>query len=156
MEQPLVSICISCYNHEKYVRQALESAIDQTYSNLEIIITDDGSSDRSREIIREVIKEHPDKNIRTIFSEVNTAFAVVEEMNLSFRGKYMGGFSADDYWGNTVVETYVNYMEDHPACAVSFTAPEVIVEQSGVVVDFWEKNISRFELFELLLSLIHI
>lgn len=150
MEQPLVSICISCYNHEKYVRQALESAIDQTYSNLEIIITDDGSSDRSREIIREVIKEHPDKNIRTIFSEVNTAFAVVEEMNLSFRGKYMGGFSADDYWGNTVVETYVNYMEDHPACAVSFTAPEVIVEQSGVVVDFWEKNISRFELFELL------
>lgn len=150
MEQPLVSICISCYNHEKYVRQALESAINQTYSNLEIIITDDGSTDRSREIIGEVMNEHPDRNIRTIFSEVNTAFAVVEEMNLSFHGKYMAGFSADDYWGETAVETYVNFMEEHPECAASFTAPEVIIEQSGAVVDFLAKNMSRYELFELL------
>ncbi len=150
MERPLVSICISCFNHEKYVRQALESAVNQTYSNLEIIITDDGSSDRSREIIGEVVKEHPDKNIRTIFSKVNTAFAVVEEMNLSFQGKYMAGFSADDYWGDTAVETYVNYMEEHPECAGSFTAPEVLVEHSGVIVDFLSKDMSRYELFEAL------
>lgn len=150
MEQPLVSICISCYNHEKYVRQALESAINQTYSNLEIVITDDGSTDQSRAVIREVMKEHPDKNIRTIFSEVNTAFAVVEEMNLSFHGKYMAGFSADDYWGETAVETYVDFMEEHPECAASFTVPELIIEQFDSHVDFLGKNMSRYELFELL------
>ena len=47
-ETPLVCIAITCYNHEKYVRQALESAINQTYDNTVILISDDGSK-RSEE-----------------------------------------------------------------------------------------------------------
>lgn len=149
MKQPLVSICISCYNHEKYVRQALESAINQTYSNIEILISDDGSTDRTRDIILEIIKEHPDKVIRTFFSENNTAFGVVEEMNRVFAGKYMAGFSADDYWGETAVEQYVEFMDEHEEYAASFSAPQVIAEVQGDVPDFWGRNMGRYELFEL-------
>jgi glycosyltransferase involved in cell wall biosynthesis len=52
MEQPLVSILINCYNHEEYIQAAIDSALQQTYPRLEVIVYDDGSTDRSKEIIR--------------------------------------------------------------------------------------------------------
>lgn len=52
MNYPLVSIIIPCYNNETFVKQAIESAIHQTYANVEVIVIDDGSTDSSLEIIR--------------------------------------------------------------------------------------------------------
>lgn len=52
MKLPKVSILIPCYNAEKWVRQAIQSALDQTYENKEVIVVDDGSTDRSLEIIK--------------------------------------------------------------------------------------------------------
>ena len=52
MNNPLVSIIIPCYNNEAFVKQAIESALQQTYTNVEIIVIDDGSTDGSLEIIR--------------------------------------------------------------------------------------------------------
>ena len=51
MEQQLVSICIPCYNHEKYLDDCLKSILKQTYKKIELIIIDDKSSDRSVQII---------------------------------------------------------------------------------------------------------
>lgn len=149
-ELPLVSICVTCYNHEKYVRQALESAINQTYPNIEILISDDGSTDRTRDIILEIIELHPEKKIRTFFSESNTAFGVVEELDQAFVGKYMAGFSGDDYWGETAVAQYVEFMEAHEEYAASFSVPNVVLEVQNDISDFWGQNMSRYELFELL------
>lgn len=150
---PLVSICITCYNHEKYVRQALESAVNQTYPNLEILITDDGSTDRTRDIILEIMNEHPERRIRTFLSETNTTFGIVEKMNLAFDGKYMAGFSGDDFWGTTAVETYVAFMEEHEEYVASFAVPEVVLEAEREIPDFFHMgNMSRYELFELLFN----
>ena len=49
---PLVSIVIPCYNHENFVQECIQSVIDQTYENIELIIIDDGSKDNSVEIIK--------------------------------------------------------------------------------------------------------
>lgn len=49
--RPTVSVCIPCYNAERFVAQALESVLSQTYPNIEIVVTDDGSTDRSAEIV---------------------------------------------------------------------------------------------------------
>lgn len=55
-QQPLVSIVIPCYNHEKYVQESIQSVIEQDYDNIELIIIDDGSSDNSVTKIKEMIQ----------------------------------------------------------------------------------------------------
>ena len=52
---PLVTIAIPCYNHEQYVQDSIQSIIDQSYSNIELIIIDDGSKDNSVLKIQELI-----------------------------------------------------------------------------------------------------
>ncbi|MBS2098543.1 glycosyltransferase family 2 protein [Carboxylicivirga linearis] len=58
MQNPLVSILITSYNREKYIAQAIESAINQTYRNIEIIILDDCSTDRSHEIAKDYAEKY--------------------------------------------------------------------------------------------------
>ena len=51
---PIVSIAIPCFNHETYLSQAIRSVLDQTYSNIELIILDDGSKDDASEVLRKL------------------------------------------------------------------------------------------------------
>ncbi len=57
-EKPLVSFCVMCYNQERYIGEALEGAFAQTYRPLEIVISDDASSDRSWEVITKAVEEY--------------------------------------------------------------------------------------------------
>ena len=50
--QPLVSVIINNYNYAQFVGQAIDSALNQNYSNLEVLVVDDGSTDNSRDVIR--------------------------------------------------------------------------------------------------------
>ena len=65
INNPLVSIVINCYNGEKYLRQSIESILDQSYQNLELIFWDNHSTDQSKNII----KSYDDKRIKYFFSQ---------------------------------------------------------------------------------------
>ena len=64
MQNPLVSFCVVTYNQERYVRDAVASALRQTYPNLEVIISDDASKDGTWDIIQEVVAEEVDKGCK--------------------------------------------------------------------------------------------
>ena len=77
----LISVVVTCYNHENYIEQCLRSIFNQTYRNIELIVLDDGSTDSSSEVIQEVLKESP---FVTIF-ESHENIGVVRTRTQSFK-----------------------------------------------------------------------
>ena len=95
-KEPLVSICLLCYNHEKYVARALESCINQSYKNIEIIIVDNASTDGSQKIIEKYTQE----NDNISFYPLNHNTFPSQGMNHAIthaNGEYICLFSTDDY-----------------------------------------------------------
>ncbi len=111
-EEPLVSVLLTCYNHEEYVEEAIRSVAAQTYKNIEVIITDDGSSDNTASIIRKTLADLNDNRFRTILAETNTRFRCFEEALATTRGKYYCGLSGDDLMNPDRIKTQVAFLEN--------------------------------------------
>lgn len=92
---PLVSILIPSYNHELYIKEALDSSLNQTYDNFEILVLDDGSRDSSVSIIKEYANKYPDKI--KFFEQENSGLAKTMNklINLA-QGKYLSLLASDD------------------------------------------------------------
>lgn len=101
----LTSIIVPVYNVEKYLRQCVESLIDQTYKNIEIILINDGSTDNSGYLCDELSKE--DKRIKVIHKE-NEGLGLTRNAGIKVAsGKYIIFIDSDDYVKNTMVEDLV-------------------------------------------------
>lgn len=93
-DNPLVSVLMPNYNYGAYIRAAIQSVVEQTYSNWELIVCDDGSSDQSRSIIQEYARQ--DSRIRYIFQQ---NFGVAAALNAAYRmsrGQVVALLDADD------------------------------------------------------------
>ena len=102
---PLVSIVIPVYNREKYVGITLDSVIKQSYTNLEIIVVNDGSTDKSLEILKSY--ELVDKRIRVI-DKVNAGVSVARETGMMVStGDYIFYLDADDILDKSAIEKLV-------------------------------------------------
>ncbi len=110
-DRPLVSIVVCSYNYAYYIGQTIASVLAQTYDNWELIISDDGSTDTSIEVIR----SFSDPRITVIASESNRGGAVAyAEAYKLCRGKYFTSLDSDDYIVPSKLEKQVQYFEDHP------------------------------------------
>lgn len=112
-----VSVIIPCYNKAPYVKEAIESVINQTFSDIEIIVVNDASTDNSAEIIKE-LKEKYD-NILFINNKTNQG--VVKTRNTAINiatGEYILPLDADDTIENTFVEKAVKILDKHPEIGV--------------------------------------
>ena len=110
---PLVSVIIASYNHEKYIGEAIDSIMGQSYSNFELIISDDGSTDDSQRIILERLQKYKnDPRIICLLEEENTVFEVVEKAYSIAKGKYICAMGGDDKAYPTKLEKQVCIMED--------------------------------------------
>lgn len=92
----LVSVIIPCYNVEQYITTCLNSVVNQTYSELEILCIDDGSSDLTREKIQHFITEHPKSKIQLITQENKGAPAARNNGIRHAKGNYLQFLDADD------------------------------------------------------------
>lgn len=114
LNNELVSVIISNYNYEQYLSKAIESVLNQTYHNFEIIVVDDGSTDNSVQIIREYKKKYPD--IIKVIEQKNSGQAVA--FNRAFEitsGEIIAFLDADDYWYPHKLETIIKYHQEYPA-----------------------------------------
>lgn len=129
-EKPLVSVVLPSYNHAEYVGEAIESVLNQTYTNFELIIVDDASTDGSQE----VIQRYQDSRIRYISIERNTGCSAAYAGFGSARGKYIVGIASDDRFLPKLLETYMNFMEKNKTCGACFSRP-MMIDGSGKHVD---------------------
>ena len=83
-DQPLVSLCITCYNQARYIRDAILSAFNQTYSHLEIVISDDCSTDGTDKVIRELVATYKGPH-RILFNRNENNLFVCKNYEKAFR-----------------------------------------------------------------------
>ena len=114
---PLVSVIIPSYNHEKFVRECIQSVLDQTFQDFEIIITDDASTDHTVEII----EQFEDSRIKLFKHSTNQGVSVaVNNCIRHASGRYFAWLSTDDVWYREKLEIQVRYLNEHPNVGVVF------------------------------------
>jgi len=112
MEQPLVSVICISYNHERFVYKALSSLRNQQYSNIEVIIADDCSTDQTQQEIQRFIIEHPNLNWTILFNPENQGNCKTFNDALRYTsGKYIMDFAADDLLYTQCIEKLVERFE---------------------------------------------
>ena len=110
LEDKKVSIILCFYNEEKYLAKAIDSVLAQTYSNFELIIINDGSSDSSDEIV----KSYQDDRIRYTVNKENKRLAYCRNRGLELAtGDYVGFFDGDDIMMPEKMECQVRYLKEH-------------------------------------------
>ena len=129
MAEPLVSVITAVYNGEDTIGQTLDSILNQTYKNIELIIVDDASTDRSREII----SAYKDERIKTVFLEKNNN--VCNAGNIGFehtKGKYVALIGHDDVWEKEKLHRQVAFLEEHSSYSACFTWINIIDENDNI------------------------
>lgn len=125
---PLVSVIMPAHNAEAYVSEAINSLLRQTYSNIEIILVDDRSTDRSWEILQDYARRFP-KKIRAVRTKRKTNAAGNGAMNYGFRfakGEFIARMDADDISYPERIEKQVLHMLAHPEVFVLGTQADII------------------------------
>lgn len=113
MKQPLVSINIPVYKSEKFILRCLESVRNQSYQNLEILLVNDQTPDKSLAIIDRFQKENPELNIRLIHHEKNSGLSVVRNTGIDHsEGEFIFFLDSDDEITSDCIELLVNEILD--------------------------------------------
>ena len=126
MKQPLISVIIAVYGVEKYIAQCLESVINQTYKNLEIIVVNDGTKDRSADIAKEYAAK--DSRIK-VYDFKNGGLSVARNRGLEIAtGEYISYLDSDDWLDTKMYETLLEAAMKNEADMVKCG----IIETNGV------------------------
>lgn len=129
-----VSVIIPVYNREKYIGQAIESVLKQTFDDFELICVDNGSTDRTKEFIREYTKK--DKRVKLIENYKNI---IAYSHNLGIeaaRGEYIAQLDSDDEYCPETLENMVSYLDSHPKCGLAISYYELMDENRKTLKEF--------------------
>lgn len=110
MSSPLVSVICLCYNHERFVREAVESVVHQTYTNLQIIVADDASKDNSVTEIKSLKEKYPFLELLLLTQNVGNCKAFNAALKL-VKGDYIIDFATDDVLMSARIEKQINFFQ---------------------------------------------
>ena len=126
---PLVSILVPTYNGERFLKAALRSALGQSYRNIEVLVGDDASTDRTPEILAAVAAE--DARVRVLRFDANIgAMENPRRLLAEARGEYVKYLMHDDVLGPDCVRELVRGMQEHPEATMAFSH-RVLVDEHG-------------------------
>lgn len=132
-EKPLVSVFIIFFNGEKYLEEAIESVLKQTYDHWELLLVDDGSVDSSAKIARSYEYKYPGK-IKYLHHPNHKNKGISATRNLGIRdskGKYVAMLDSDDVWLPEKLEEQIAILEAHPEVEMIYGRTQVWFSWSG-------------------------
>ncbi len=124
---PRVSVCIPAYNHARFVRESLESVLAQSFQDLEISVTDDGSTDGTAEAIAAL---HDARIKLKRFPANRGASAALNDAIRRSGGEYVAVLNSDDAFLPDKLETQVEFLDAHPEIGAVFAYP-AFIDESG-------------------------
>lgn len=140
---PTVSVVLCTFNDERYIRQSVESILNQSFSDFEFIIWDDGSTDGTSEIV----KSYNDERIRYFYHENTGLGAALNLACQQARGKYIARMDGDDVSFSHRLKSEVGYLESHPETVLVSSSVFYIDENDNVIGRSypwtWNRNIKR-------------
>lgn len=145
MNLPLVSVAIITYNQKDYLKECIESVLAQNYSNIEIVIADDGSTDGTHSLLNEYLGKYPDKFVLRI-SKSNQG--ITKNCNLAqfaCSGKYIAWMGGDDIMCPDKITKQVTFMEAHPKCNICYHNVEVFQSETGAVLGNINNQYNAYE-----------
>ncbi|KLU63989.1 MULTISPECIES: glycosyltransferase [Desulfosporosinus] len=138
MIMPLVSVVIPTYNHARYITQAVESALKQTYQNVEILVVDDGSTDNTAEVIKPYLTQ-----VHYIYKENGGTSSALNYGIEQAAGKYVCWLSADDMFEPEKTAKQVLLLESDPSlgfCYTSFMIIDALGNITHLIRSFYTAN----------------
>ncbi|WP_316770598.1 glycosyltransferase family 2 protein [Pedobacter frigiditerrae] len=128
---PLISIITPCYNSADFITPTINSVIDQSYTNWELIVIDDHSKDETCKVVEEFAKQDP--RIKLVRLEKNGGVANARNVGLStVKGKYVAFLDSDDIWLKDKLSRQIGYMEEKKL-PMSFCAYNRINEEGKII-----------------------
>jgi len=143
-EPTLVSIVTPCFNVERYLEEAIESVLGQTYSHWELLLVDDGSGDRSPEIAARWVADHPDR-VRYLEHPNRRNQGTSASRNLGIRhahGEFVAFLDADDVWLSGHLAGQVALLERHPEVGLVYGPTEEWYGWTGRLEDSARDHVS--------------
>lgn len=137
MNKPVVSILIPCFNSERYIREAVESCLNQDYENIEIIVVNDGSTDQSIQ----KLKTFNDQRLKILHQKNQGASAARNKAYSNAKGKYIQFLDSDDLLSKTKVSSQVEILEKEKPGIVALSGTVYFQDHanpgSGRLADQW-------------------
>lgn len=133
IKMPQISVILTSFNHGRFIREAIESVLNQTFQNLELIIWDDASVDDSWEIIQ----SYNDSRIRAYRNPENKGpvFGVNKAIFEIAQGEYIAIHHSDDAWETDKLQKQVDFLEANQGIGAVFTNAQIIDERGAPLAD---------------------
>jgi len=112
---PLFSVVIPTYNSSEYIEESLGSVINQSFNNYEVIISDDGSKDKTIKIINSIIENYPHKTIKLIENDHKGPGHARNQAILNAEGEWVAFLDSDDRWRENKLYEVERYIVKHPS-----------------------------------------
>lgn len=125
----LVSVIVPSYNHDKYISECINSILNQSYKNIQLIVLDDGSKDSSVNILKKMSVEHG------FHFEEQANLGLCKTLNKAIKnyakGKYISIIASDDYWSLDKITAQVQFLENNVDYAMVFGKAQVVDDNNN-------------------------
>lgn len=143
MSNPKVSVLIPAYNQENVIEETLLSTLTQNYDNLEVVVTDDASQDRTPEVIKEIGLKYPGR-LKAFLHRENLGVTRNHTRGLlQCTGNFVAFQDGDDLFLPGKIQRQVAFMLNHPECAICSHDVDVFDSETGQTLYLWSQRFGR-------------